>query len=209
MQWELWRQDDHGNEFLVGTFDDSRSAEAARDEFRARGHHQDYWVKPQLHDGGSSRQGNAVEPSDRLPAQDGWRGLLHAIGAQLELRPGCEAAELDNAERALEIVIPLELREFLAATNGLYDSASQHAYGWRLQRVVSENTGAWSDDRMALGRDLVAFGDDGAGDWFCLPLTPGSGTEVIHWRWIGQERRTLAPNLREFWLGRYDGSITV
>ena len=44
--WELWRQDDHGNEFLIATFPDRKSAERARDEFLARGHHQHYWVKP-------------------------------------------------------------------------------------------------------------------------------------------------------------------
>jgi hypothetical protein len=44
--WELWRQDDHGNEFLIATFPDRQSAERARDEFLARGHHQHYWVKP-------------------------------------------------------------------------------------------------------------------------------------------------------------------
>jgi hypothetical protein len=45
MPWELWRQDDHGNEFLIQRFDDRASAEAARDEFIARGHHQHYWVR--------------------------------------------------------------------------------------------------------------------------------------------------------------------
>jgi hypothetical protein len=42
--WQLWRQDDHGNEFLVAEFTDRESAERARDEFVARGHHQHYWV---------------------------------------------------------------------------------------------------------------------------------------------------------------------
>jgi hypothetical protein len=44
--WELWRQDDHGNEFLVRAFDDRVAAESARDELIGRGHHQHYWVVP-------------------------------------------------------------------------------------------------------------------------------------------------------------------
>ena len=60
MQWELWRQDDHGNEFLVRAFDDRASAEAARDEYRARGHHQHYWVK------------SPAQPEDETP--NGHRG---------------------------------------------------------------------------------------------------------------------------------------
>jgi hypothetical protein len=45
VRWELWRQDEYGNEFLIREFDDSASAEAARDELVAGGHHQHYWVK--------------------------------------------------------------------------------------------------------------------------------------------------------------------
>lgn len=44
-RWELWRQDDHGNEFFVAAFDDRESAELERDRFERRGHHQHYWVK--------------------------------------------------------------------------------------------------------------------------------------------------------------------
>jgi len=46
MGWQLWRQDDHGNEFLIEPFDDRLGAEAARDALAARGHHQHYWVTP-------------------------------------------------------------------------------------------------------------------------------------------------------------------
>jgi hypothetical protein len=45
MRWELWRQDDHGNEFLMCAFDDPARAAQARDEYIARGHHQHYWVR--------------------------------------------------------------------------------------------------------------------------------------------------------------------
>jgi hypothetical protein len=109
----------------------------------------------------------------------------------------------------LGIVLPRELREFLAATNGLYDSYARHAYGWPVQRIVSENVAAWNDDEMALHRDLLAFGDDGTGDWFCVPVTSSPHSEVLHWGWIGHERRTIAQSLQEFWAGWYGGSITV
>lgn len=42
--WQLWRQDDHGNEFLMREFAERAEAERARDAFAARGHHQHYWV---------------------------------------------------------------------------------------------------------------------------------------------------------------------
>jgi hypothetical protein len=57
MSWELWRQDEHGNEFLVREFDDRGLAEAARDDFIARGHHQHYWIE-------DTRRAVAREPED-------------------------------------------------------------------------------------------------------------------------------------------------
>jgi hypothetical protein len=44
--WELWRQDDHGNEFLVATFASEDEARRALGEYTARGHKQTYAVRP-------------------------------------------------------------------------------------------------------------------------------------------------------------------
>lgn len=43
--WRLWRQDDHGNEAVVADFATRAEAEAARDGYEAKGHHQHYWVE--------------------------------------------------------------------------------------------------------------------------------------------------------------------
>lgn len=145
-----------------------------------------------------------------MSAGTDWREMLGRIGSHLELHAGCEASELESAERVLAIAIPRELREFLAATNGLYDASARHYFGWPLQRIVSENSGAWNDNEMALDRDLLAFGGDGAGDWFCVRVPSSSpNAEVLHWGWIGRERRTIAQSLQELWAGWYDGSIAV
>lgn len=42
--FQLWRQDDHGNQFLIREYAERAEAERARDELDARGHHQHYWV---------------------------------------------------------------------------------------------------------------------------------------------------------------------
>ncbi|MBW3570096.1 MAG: hypothetical protein KY467_03210 [Gemmatimonadetes bacterium] len=44
--WELWRQDDNGNRFLIAAFDSVRAAEAEQRRFEALGHKQTYWVQP-------------------------------------------------------------------------------------------------------------------------------------------------------------------
>jgi hypothetical protein len=42
--WELWRQDDNGNRFLIGRFATAEAAEAEQRRFEALGHKQTYWV---------------------------------------------------------------------------------------------------------------------------------------------------------------------
>jgi ribosomal protein S18 acetylase RimI-like enzyme len=101
MPWELWRQDDHGNEFLVREFVDRGAAEEARDSFAARGHHQHYWVVERP---GGVRV-RAVEAGERgwlrqtLAAR--WGGV-EVVGRGRSWRPGELPALLavaDDGER--------------------------------------------------------------------------------------------------------------
>ncbi|HEX2207365.1 MAG TPA: hypothetical protein VHG93_06760 [Longimicrobium sp.] len=43
--WELWRQDDNGNRFVIGRFHTAQAAEAEQRRFEALGHKQTYWVQ--------------------------------------------------------------------------------------------------------------------------------------------------------------------
>jgi hypothetical protein len=42
--FELWRQDDNGNRFLVGVFTDRAGAELRLAEFNRNPHKQTYWI---------------------------------------------------------------------------------------------------------------------------------------------------------------------
>ncbi len=44
MDFELWRQDDNGNRFLVGTFAERAAAEARMAELTRVVHKQTYWI---------------------------------------------------------------------------------------------------------------------------------------------------------------------
>lgn len=44
MRFELWRQDDNGNRFLVGSFPDRAAAEARLAELTRCPHKQVYWI---------------------------------------------------------------------------------------------------------------------------------------------------------------------
>jgi hypothetical protein len=46
-RWEVWRQDDAGNRFLVRAGLTPEDAQALVAEFEARGHRQHYWAYPQ------------------------------------------------------------------------------------------------------------------------------------------------------------------
>jgi hypothetical protein len=44
MLWEVWRQDDIGNRFLVGRFDNKEAAEMRIAELTQGQHKQTYWI---------------------------------------------------------------------------------------------------------------------------------------------------------------------
>jgi hypothetical protein len=120
MRWELWRQDEHGSEFLVRAFDDRLSAERARDEFVARGHHQHYWV---------SRERVHVLISPRRDG-DHYRRLADDIAAlgydvELEDASGPDAPRADVELYLSEVVAGAAVRQLLdTVKDRLYDDSS-------------------------------------------------------------------------------------
>ena len=53
MSWQLWRQDDNGNRFMVGEFDQRADADARLAELTRNLHKQTYWLE-ELPPGGYS-----------------------------------------------------------------------------------------------------------------------------------------------------------
>ena len=43
--WDLWRTDDNGNDFLVDTYETKTAADDACKTYEAKGHKQSYWIK--------------------------------------------------------------------------------------------------------------------------------------------------------------------
>ena len=104
--------------------------------------------------------------------------------------------------------VPVQLAEFLRVSNGFSDLASRYPYGWDLTTIVSENSRAWSDAVTPLDRDLLAFGADGAGGWFCLSLDPRE-QQVFHWTWIEGRAVPVADNLSAFWPSWLSGDLKI
>ena len=51
MPFELWRQDDNGNHFLVGCYPERRAAEDKLAELTRALHKQTYWVEERKEEG--------------------------------------------------------------------------------------------------------------------------------------------------------------
>lgn len=82
---------------------------------------------------------------------------------------------------------------FLEA-DGRYRSDGDWWVIWPLERLVRENTGAWA--KGCLAKQLVAFGDDGTGNPFCMALD-GDG-QVARWSWIDGEVQRSEGMFRDF-----------
>lgn len=96
------------------------------------------------------------------------------------LGPAAQEA-MSRAEVVLGISLPVPLRRLLAEGDGRFDQGGQWWVAWPLARIVKENLAAWGD--RGLPRSLLAVGDDGTGDPFCLDLS-GASDHVVRWSWI-------------------------
>jgi cell wall assembly regulator SMI1 len=136
-----------------------------------------------------------------------WRDRLSREAVVLS--DGVSARQLGEAQLELGVEFPHDLVEFLHATDGLYDSEAECHYGWSVHRIVAENQGAWARNDCPLSGDLLAFGEDGAGGWFCISLTAPSRGSVFHWSWIECGPAAAASDLGTFWAGWLSGELSV
>lgn len=97
--------------------------------------------------------------------------------------PGCDEGQLTEAETRLGVTLPHALRAMYRAEDGRFNAAGQWWVVWPLERLVSDTLRAWSDG--ALDRTLLAFGDDGTGNPFCVNSAVES--PVIRRSLIGSE----------------------
>jgi SMI1 / KNR4 family (SUKH-1) len=136
-----------------------------------------------------------------------WRALL-GTHPTLELGTSCTDYELGQAEKIIG-QIPRELASFLREVNGVFDQSGQWHVGWPLNRIVAERQGPSYGQRQ-LGH-LLAFGDNGTGEPFCVPTSApdAATTPVSHWSFIDGQATILAPSLHQFWAGWIAGSITT
>ena len=99
------------------------------------------------------------------------------------LVPGCRDEQLAEAEGRLGVTLPDALKAMYRSANGHLNVNGQWWVVWPLDRLVADTLRRWDDG--ALDRTLVAFGDDGTGDPFCVYSAVES--PVIRWSVISSE----------------------
>jgi hypothetical protein len=111
---------------------------------------------------------------------------------------GCTTYDLDLAEIQLGHAFPVCLRGFYADTNGIFNTGGQWWVVWQLERLVHDNLAAWSSVDSRLPSTLLAFGDDGTGNPFCLDVSDSDGEHVLRWSWIDGAVETDEGSFGEF-----------
>jgi hypothetical protein len=94
--------------------------------------------------------------------------------------PGCDEGQLAAAENRLGKRLPASVRSLYVAVDGVFDADGQWWVVWPLDRLVTDNLSARRDG--TLDDQLLAFGDDGTGDPFCVRLDDGA--RVARWSCI-------------------------
>ena len=134
-----------------------------------------------------------------------WRAVL-AKDDGSELQTPASADEVGRVEALLVAVFAADLRALYLVSDGVFDKAGQWFVVWPLAKVVERNQSAWVEGDVTR-RQLVGFGDDGAGAVFCVPRDGDGG--VFVWGPIDQQAYRLAGTVAEFWSGWAMGMITT
>ena len=110
--------------------------------------------------------------------------------------------EVGRVERRLSVSFPARLRRLYDDAGGRYSEAGQWWVVWPLERLVEGNERAWSDGTLA--RHLLAFGDDGTGNPFCVALN-SEADEVLRWNWLDQDVEVNEGSMDDFLRTWLDG----
>ena len=102
---------------------------------------------------------------------------------------------VEEAESRLGVSFPPGLAALYAVGDGRFDQRGQWWVVWPLDRLVENNAARWHEGMLA--RDLLAFGDDGTGNPFCVSLVRPRD-EVLRWSWIEGEVEQSAGTFADF-----------
>jgi hypothetical protein len=131
-----------------------------------------------------------------------WASVLNVDG--FEIRPGVGPNALREASRALGKDLPDDLASLYTESDGVFAVDGQWWVIWPLDMLITENRARWASG--VLPSHLLAFGDDGTGDAFCIE---GEGPDVTCWHPVGSGFTRIASNVYDFWKDWTTGTLTT
>ena len=143
-----------------------------------------------------------------------WRAYLTGLDPAIECRPSANAVQIAVAEVRLAVTFPGELKDLLAATNGVADQYGCHLV-WPIERIEEDNLQMQGDleyHRLYMPFDcLLFFSDAGNGDQFAYSICAGviRRTDIYVWDHEDDSRTWVAPDLRIFLSWWTSGRIAV
>lgn len=141
-----------------------------------------------------------------------WRRLIRNAAFGCEFNPPAADAEIESAERSLNVVLPAALSAFLRETDG---ASAEYDEGllWPVGRILRVNLEfRSSEDFAALYMPfdpLLFFAGEESGDQYAFAITGGEikRTDVFIWEHETDSRRWVAPSLEKYVEWRLDGKI--
>jgi hypothetical protein len=106
-----------------------------------------------------------------------------------------QVTAIAEVERRLSVSLPPRVRVLHEREDGHYSGAGQWYVVWLLARVAEDNLRAWGDGTLT--RDLLAFGDDGTGNSFCVSLQ-SDADEVVRWNWLDSDIEVNESDMEQF-----------
>lgn len=88
--------------------------------------------------------------------------------------------ENDSLRAGLGPAVPERVQRLFDASDGRYSTDGQWWVVWPAAEVIMRNRELWLQG--ALPHELLAIGDDGTGNPFCVPLD--GRDEVLRWNWL-------------------------
>lgn len=140
-----------------------------------------------------------------------WRDRISSWTSNARFALPASDEDLGAAEVALGGPLPVQLREVLAESNGVW---GEYDLGlvWPVDRIVSDNAMFRSNPDFAslyMPFDaLLFFADAGNGDQFAFPCRPRRD-EIFVWNHEDDSRTWVAGSLRQYLQRWLDGTLQI
>jgi cell wall assembly regulator SMI1 len=131
-----------------------------------------------------------------------WYGLLRGSRGY-EVQPAATEDDVVLHEERLGTRLPLQLRKLYLVSDGVYYQQGRWFVLWPLATLSRRNEQLWAEGGER--SELLTFGDDGTGGYFCVPRNGNSG--VFLWSSLAGAPCWIANDVGDFWVGWTTGTI--